>query len=488
MKLGNKFGVYVLPFSFLFSVLIFLIIKSSVPSGTIQTIKLTQIYALCALTLLYSSLLVTHLVKDFKWGREVVVSALYFGVLHVYLAFFKQLGGFFGLGFLSPSFLLAVTFSFFALLILLFMFVMTRVVATVQKWKKVQKLAYLAGFLILIHAMMLGTHFADLSKSIPQIFFVALSILLILEARRLDEVLTRKFVNLPTFSLFGLITSGCIVYFLFSYVFTLEKGVASLGIHSQHILDAKQDAANGTKLSVSVSPINNIQQNKFTPIQFKVFNAITGEVIKNFSINQEKIMHLIIISDDLKYFDHVHPDYKDGIFSINYKFVNSGNYHLYADFKPEGMSEQYYPFNMVVGSGGGTVSKTKPEFTTETVVGGIKAQILLPKNMNAKDLNAGTEIIGLKLTNDKTGEDLKNIEPYLGAFGHLIMVNTVNYEYVHIHPKQAYTPIPGETAGPIVQFSPLGIYNKVNPGTYKLFAQFQIDGKMHVFSFFAKVN
>ncbi len=501
-ELFKNIRFFVLSFSVLLSIAMFVIVKTTVPSGSIQIIKLTQIYALTAVTFLYLSLMATPVTRYFKFlpfrgeyikaRRALGVSVFYFACLHAYLAFFKQLGGFAGLGFLSPKYLLAVILSFTALVILAFMastsfdFMVEKL--SFKKWKFLHRFVYLAGVLILIHAMMLGSHFADLSKSIPKIFFGALAILLILEARRFDEWLSKKYELLPSFGVGGTLVFAGIVYFLFSYVFISGNEVSSLGIHSQHILDAKKDVASGVKLSVAISPLTNIYPGKNTFLQFKVFNATTGDVLKDFSINQEKIMHLIVVSDDLKYFDHIHPDLKDGIFSINYKFPTSGNYHLYSDFVPTGMSEQYYPFSVSVGTPGTATPQITPDFVTETVVDVIKAQIILPKNVNAKDLNSGSDVISFKLVNAKTNEEVKNIDPYLGAFGHLIMINTVNYQYIHVHPKQGYTPIEGETSGPNVEFSPLGIYGNINPGTYKLFAQFKIDGRMYIFPFFAKVN
>ncbi len=133
-----------------------------------------------------------------KARRALGVSAFYFGLLHGLFAFFGQLGGFAGLGFLSSKYLLAISLSFIALVILFLMtvtsfdFMVAKL--TYPKWKFLHRFVYIAGVLILLHALMLGTHFSDLSSTIPQIFFSALAILLLLEANRFDTYLQKKFI------------------------------------------------------------------------------------------------------------------------------------------------------------------------------------------------------------------------------------------------------------------------------------------------------
>ena len=111
-----------------------------------------------------------------------------FASLHAFLAFFKLLGGFAGVHFLSGEVLAAVIFSFTALVILAVMTV-TSLDVLIKKlgtyWKPIHRFVYLAGALIVVHALLLGSDFVQLSNIIPQIFFTALFVLLCLEAKRL---------------------------------------------------------------------------------------------------------------------------------------------------------------------------------------------------------------------------------------------------------------------------------------------------------------
>lgn len=64
-----------------------------------------------------------------------------------------------------------------------------------------------------------------------------------------------------------------------------------------------------------------------------------GKAIGEFDINHEKKLHLIAVSKDLSYFDHIHPEYKgNGQFEIMTSFPSGGDYKLFADYIPTGGS------------------------------------------------------------------------------------------------------------------------------------------------------
>jgi type IV pilus biogenesis protein CpaD/CtpE len=47
--------------------------------------------------------------------------------------------------------------------------------------------------------------------------------------------------------------------------------------------------------------------------------------ITNYDIVHEELLHLILVSGDLSYFDHLHPEYKgDGEFVVNTNFPSGG--------------------------------------------------------------------------------------------------------------------------------------------------------------------
>ena len=181
---------YVLLFSFSLSIYFYLSISS--------VTQLTQSYALSAAAFLYFTLLAGPFcyrfknfpfrVKYIKARRALGVSTFYFGFLHACFAFFGELGGFPNLPNLPQKYLVAITLSFTSLVILSLMaltandFMIEKL--TFPRWKFLHRFIYLVGIFILIHALLIGSHFQNLSGIIPKIFFVAIVFLLFLELPR----------------------------------------------------------------------------------------------------------------------------------------------------------------------------------------------------------------------------------------------------------------------------------------------------------------
>jgi hypothetical protein len=143
--------------------------------------------------------------KKLLWKIQpiLIIGTFYFGVIHAYISFFQQLGGFEGLSFLGNNYLLAISFSATALILLLFL---SSTVLFFEKRKKLHSklllsILYIIGILILLHALLLGTHFQNLSGWIPQIIFFAIAFLSILLAVNCDNVLSKKFPSLPKFGI-----------------------------------------------------------------------------------------------------------------------------------------------------------------------------------------------------------------------------------------------------------------------------------------------
>ncbi|MGH8828486.1 MAG: hypothetical protein ACRDVZ_13015, partial [Jiangellaceae bacterium] len=77
----------------------------------------------------------------------------------------------------------------------------------------------------------------------------------------------------------------------------------------------------------------------------------------------------------------------------------------------------------------------------------------------------------------KDGAPVHDLEPYLGAFGHLVSLRTGDLAYLHTHPaEEAHA---GEQGGPDVEFSA----EFPTAGTYRLFLDFQHGGSVHTAEF-----
>src|SRR5579864_3649110 len=72
--------------------------------------------------------------------------------------------------------------------------------------------------------------------------------------------------------------------------------------------------------------------------------------IRAFDVDMEKRMHLIVVSDDLTRFMHIHPALgSDGRFRIDTSFPGPGTYHLFADAVTSKYGHAVFRFDLPIG-------------------------------------------------------------------------------------------------------------------------------------------
>lgn len=509
---------YILIFSILLSGLVFLIINASVPGPSLQTIRLEQTYAFLSLVYIYIALLASPLTQEFKFlpwrghylkaRRAIGVSAFYFATLHTLIAFFGQLDGFSGIGFLDNTFLLALSLGVISLLILTLMALTSFDFAveklTFPKWKLLHRFVYLAAVAILIHSLVIGTHFSNLTDPIPLLTFSALAFLLVLESFRFDRYLKNKLPGLPELGISMAIFSLLLGVGL-AYIFLPQSGGAAtnaVGIHALHIKLAQQaqqgNAASNIpglsgnrifRYTVNLEHPQTLASNQDLQLTFRIFDASSGNPVTQYDMVYTKLMHLVIVDSSLKYFAHTHPSKNsDGSFSITTRFPDDGTYHLYINFQPTGAIEQQIGFTLKVGDAASAAIATQPIDTDLTKrFGSYLVSLFEPNSLNASDLSNGNQTLTFRIR-DVNKQPVTNLNPYLGALGHLVLINEQTYDYIHVHPSTTVPDSPTYSGGPDVTFLPLGLYGPIKSGVYRVFAQFNPNGSLFIADFTIKIN
>jgi hypothetical protein len=233
---------------------------------------------------------------------------------------------------------------------------------------------------------------------------------------------------------------------------------------------------------------NLVLPNQTTELEFKIYDASSGQKIRNYKILYEKPAHLIIVDSNLNFYSHIHPTSTEDGFTISTKFPKGGEYHLYLDYQPFGGIEQQMGFTLTVGDQvvpSKSVASTDTNFTK--LFGDYQVSLDFPKPLEASKLSVGQQNLTFTIK-DKSGKPVTTLKPYLAAFGHLVMINRDTYEYLHVHPTNLTPPKPNANGGPQVSFMPLGLYGPIKPGVYKVFAQFNPDGKLFVADFTVEVK
>lgn len=508
-------GNMILSVSLVFSIVVY-IWASSFSSELLTIIRLQQVFALTAFSFVYLALAVRPFYSAFKFfplnkfqsgfQKGFIFSSLYFGLLHAAISFFGQLGGFPGLGFLSDKYLTAIFLSFSALLIILLVSLSN---INFLKWKikflkarYIPGLFYTAGILVLIHALMLGTHFQDLSESIPEVMIMLIAFLLALESLRLDKYLQEKF-STPKFGPVFTVIMGISIAYFFATLVPADSPL-SLGIHSQHIQLAKQ-AQQGNipgggqnipgltgdrtkRFTVDFDYPENIQPGRETELLFKIYDASSGNKVSLFQKVYEKTMHLIIVDKNLKFFSHIHPEQTTDGFFIKTVFPKPGTYHIYTDFQPLGAIEQQFAFSLNAGQGSENFSKIPPDTNLTKTFGDYEVTLSFPKPLTASSLSIGGQKLTFTIKDAVSKQPDKTLKPYLASFGHLVMINEDTFDYLHVHPANLTAPKPDENGGPDVSFLPLGLYGPIKPGIYRIFAQFNPDNKLFTADFTIEIK
>lgn len=275
--------------------------------------------------------------------------------------------------------------------------------------------------------------------------------------------------------------------------------------------DAKAHT-HGTKLTVATEPAK-LEAGK-TAKWTLLISDNAGKPVEKFETVHEKQLHQIVVSKDLEWFNHEHPEYSGkGQFVISTSVPRAGSYKLFADYKPEGGEADIASHEFVVGGPNPRAAKAKlvadkieggwitkkvtsaPEGKPDAKGGASYTVKLMPMPMQLK---AGEEAMMHFQIGDAAGKPLTDIEPYLGALGHCVILSEDAETYLHTHPSEGGHDhgAPDESheghnhaAQPVSKGGPDVMFHTEFPkaGLYKVWGQFQHKGKIITAPFVVKV-
>lgn len=205
-----------------------------------------------------------------------------------------------------------------------------------------------------------------------------------------------------------------------------------------------------------------------------------GKVLTDLARVHEHLLHLIIVSTDLSFFDHVHPQQQaDGSFTLDYAFP-TGNMLLFADITPTGTRSQV--FRIAYPSPAETPSSLSRSAALAKSLSNDDS-IVAELYTSPRKLITGvhTQLL-FRLTQD--GKPLTDLEPYIGAMGHCVLISQDTQIYLHSHPEQLFNPKPSDRGGPEIAFHA----RFPKPGLYKIWGQFKRGDKILVADFVLDVK
>jgi hypothetical protein len=223
------------------------------------------------------------------------------------------------------------------------------------------------------------------------------------------------------------------------------KGLAQAQGGLRLVLDQPEDVATSKQLA------------------FRIVRA-NGETVRDFDMKHARRMHLIVVRRDLSGFQHLHPKQTaDGGWQVPLRLADAGSHRVFADFSTGGESRTLGGDLHVDGT---FVARELPHPASTARTGSGYEVRLQEKGDEAR------------FTVFKDGRRIEDIEPYLGARGHLVALREGDLAFLHVHPESR------ASTGSDIRFA----VEYPSKGRYRLFLQFKVDGKVHTAAFTREVG
>ncbi len=181
--------------------------------------------------------------------------------------------------------------------------------------------------------------------------------------------------------------------------------------------------------------------------------------VRDYDVEHERRMHLIVVRRDLTGFQHLHPTLRaDGTWETRIALPDAGSYRVFADFSHDGEATTLASDLRVDGPAD---LRALPAPATHRRRG---RRLRGPPRTRAPCAPASEAELRFTVTRD--GEPVET-EPYLGAGGHLVALREGDLAFLHVHPADGL--------GFMATFP--------SPGRYRLFLQFKHEGVVRTAAF-----
>ncbi len=196
-----------------------------------------------------------------------------------------------------------------------------------------------------------------------------------------------------------------------------------------------------------------------------------GAAVTSYAVVHDKMLHLIVVRRDLTGFQHLHPTMAaDGTWGIDLTLAEPGSYRMIADFTAVvGGTQIATTLGGDLTVAGDYAPRALPAPGRTAAAGGFTVRY------EGETSTRATMPVLVGVTG--AGGQPATLEPYLGAYGHLVVMRQGDLAYVHVHPE-------AQAADGQVKFW----VAMPSPGSYRMFFDFQVAGKVHTAEWTAVVS
>lgn len=241
---------------------------------------------------------------------------------------------------------------------------------------------------------------------------------------------------------------------------TMQMGhdMSSMNHNIMRVHAGTSNSAQIHKYSVELIT-NNIVSGLDSEIAFSIKDLESGLKVTDLEVVHDKIMHVVLVRNDLKYFDHIHPAKNENdTFSVDYSFYAPDNYRIWVDFTLDGM-QHIVDFDINVP--GSTINAQENNLDDIKIF------------MTPIDKIKTGEKVNLEfVVTDKNSNQLPIKEKFLAANAHMVIIDEALDEFGHTHDEDM-------NEDNKLSFE----YSFIKSGLHKLWVQFSVNNTVQTREF-----
>ena len=200
-----------------------------------------------------------------------------------------------------------------------------------------------------------------------------------------------------------------------------------------------QPPSPAARVELATSPAT-VEARQPTELTLTVRDTASGAPLTDLQVDHARLLHLVIVSDDLATFDHVHPlPVGDGVFRISHTFPSAGPYRLFAEFASGALGHQMVGVPLTVTGAAPAPARLAPGASAVDASGARVQLTLDPATPRARQPTQ------LRFDLSQGGQPVADLQPFLGVGGHLVAVSQDLQHFAHTHPSSA--PAAGQAGG-----------------------------------------
>jgi Cu+-exporting ATPase len=241
--------------------------------------------------------------------------------------------------------------------------------------------------------------------------------------------------------------------------------------------------ASSAGVDVQLLVPRNVRPGVPATVHVVVRDSATGEPIDDIVRSHEKFMHLVATRSDLGTFAHVHPEPAGGPgeLRVELTFPTEGRYRIHTELRRQGqMADVLAASEVTVGSPNAPTTRVHSPSSRTQVVDGVRV------GLRGEARADGEGRFELRFEDAATGRPLDDLQPYLAAAGHAVVMPVTGDGFAHEHAEmedddgRPVFAVPGQSYGPDLELHT----HLDGAGLHRLWLQFRtVDGKVHTVPF-----